>query len=90
VLQIAVKAVNDTAGQDGLVPIFLVFETYSRFSPLSLSLPSLIIRANAVRKAMAEIRKLKARRQMTDALSQRNGPFVAEVKQLLLQNEIRV
>jgi hypothetical protein len=62
VLQMAVKAVNDTAGHDGFVPIFLIFGTYSRFSSLSPSLPSLIIRANAVRKAMAEVRKLKARR----------------------------
>jgi hypothetical protein len=90
VLQMAVKAVNDTAGHDGLVPTFLVFGTYPRLSPLSLPLPSLIIRANAVRKAMAEVRKLKARRQVTDAFSQRNGPSVAEVKQLPLQSEVRV
>jgi hypothetical protein len=90
VLQMAVKAVNDTAGYDGLVPTFLMFGTYSRLLPSSPPLPSLIIRANAVRKAMAEVRKLKARRQMTDALSQRNGPFVAKVKQLPLQNEVRV
>jgi hypothetical protein len=90
VLQMAVKAVNDTAGHDDLVPTFLVFGTYSRLLLLSPSLLSLIIRANAVRKAMAEIRKLKARRQMTNALSQRNGPSVAEVKQLPLQNEVRI
>jgi hypothetical protein len=90
VLQMAVKAVNDTAGHDDLVPTFLVFGTYPRFSPSSPSLPSLIVRANAVRKAMVEVRKLKARCQITDTFSQRNGPFVAEVKQLLLQNEIRV
>jgi hypothetical protein len=80
----AVKAVNDTAGHDGLIPILLVFGTYSRFSPSSPPSPSLTIRVNAMRKAMAEVRKLKARRQMTDALSQRNGPSVAEVKQLPL------
>jgi hypothetical protein len=90
VLQMAVKAVNDTAGHDGLVPILLMFGTYPRLSPSSPPLPSLTIRANAMRKAMAEVRKLKARRQMTDALFQRNGPSVAEVKQLPLQNEIRV
>jgi hypothetical protein len=90
VLQMAVKAVNDTAGHDGFVPTLLMFGTYPRFSPLSPSLPSLTIRANAVRKAMAEVRKPKARRQVTDALFQRNGPSVAEVKQLPLQNEIRV
>jgi hypothetical protein len=84
VLQMAVKAFNDTAGHDSLVPTFLVFGTYSRFSSLSPPLPSLTVRANAMRKAMAEVRKLKARRQVTDALFQRNGPSVAEVKQLPL------
>jgi hypothetical protein len=90
VLQMAVKAVNDTVGHDGLIPILLMFGTYPRLSSSSPPLSSLIIRANAVRKAIAEARKLKARRQITDALSQRNGPFVSKVKQLPLQNEIRV
>jgi hypothetical protein len=90
VLQMAVKAVNDTAGHDGLVPTLLMFGTYPRLSPSSPPLPSLIIRANAVRKAMAEVRKLKAKRQITDALFQRNGPSAAEVKQLPLQNKIRI
>jgi hypothetical protein len=84
VLQMAVKAVNDTAGHDNFVPTFLVFGTYPYFSPSSPPLPSLTVRANAMRKTMAEVRKLKARRQITDAFSQRNGPSVAEVKQLPL------
>jgi hypothetical protein len=69
VLQMAIKAINDTAGHDGLVPILLMFGTYPRLLPSSLPSSSLIVRANAMRKAMAEVRKLKARRQMTDALS---------------------
>jgi hypothetical protein len=90
VLQMAVKAVNDTAGHDGFVPTLLMFGTYPRLLSSSPPLSSLIVRANAVRKTMAEVRKLKARRQVTDAFSQRNGPSVAKVKQLLLQNEVRV
>jgi hypothetical protein len=39
VLQMAVKAVNDTAGHDGLVPTFLIFGIYFRFSSSSLSSP---------------------------------------------------
>ena len=35
VLQMAVKAVNDTAGPDGLVPALLVFGTYPRLSEAS-------------------------------------------------------
>jgi hypothetical protein len=90
VLQMAVKAVNDTAGPDGPVPILLVFGTYPRLLPSLPSFPSLIVRANAVRKAITEVRKHKAQRQIADALFLRNGPNVAKVKQLSLQSEIRI
>jgi hypothetical protein len=59
-LQMAVKAVNDTAGPDGLIPILLVFGIYPRLLPSLPPFPFLIIRANAVRKAMTEMRKHKA------------------------------
>jgi hypothetical protein len=36
ILQMIVKAVNDTAGPDGLIPILLVFGAYSRISHNSL------------------------------------------------------
>jgi hypothetical protein len=58
ILQMAVKAVNDTAGPDGLVPILLVFEAYPRISHNSSSSPIITKRAKAIRKAMAEVRKL--------------------------------
>jgi hypothetical protein len=60
VLQIAVKAVNDTAGPDGLVPTLLMFETYPRLLPSSPPSPSFTVRADAVRKAITEMRKHKA------------------------------
>jgi hypothetical protein len=78
-LQITVKAVNDTAGPNGLILTLLVFETYPRISPSLPPFPSIIARAAAVRKAMAEVRKLKAERQVAEALAIRNGPSVAEV-----------
>jgi hypothetical protein len=59
-LQMAIKAVNDTAGPDGLIPILLVFGTFPRVSHNSPPFPSITTRAEAVRKAMAEVRKLKA------------------------------
>jgi hypothetical protein len=60
VLQMAVKAVNDTAGFDGLVPILLVFGTYPRLLPSLLPSPFFIVRADAIRKAITEMRKHKA------------------------------
>jgi hypothetical protein len=89
-LQMAVKVVNDTAGPNGFVPTLLVFGTYSCLSPSLPPSPSITARAAAVRKAMAEVRKFKAERQMAEALATRNGPSVAKVAQLPLQNEVRV
>jgi hypothetical protein len=59
VLQMAVKAVNDTAGPDGLVPTLLVFGTFPRISHESPPSPSITARGEAMRKAMAEVHKLK-------------------------------
>jgi hypothetical protein len=60
VLQMAVKAVNDTAGPDGLVSTLLVFGIYPRLLTSLPSSPSLTVRANAVRKTITEMRKHKA------------------------------
>jgi hypothetical protein len=89
-LQMAVKAVNDTAGPDGLVPTLLVFGTFPRVSHNSPPSPSITTRAKAIRRAMAEIRKLKAEQQVTNAFAARNGPNMENVLRLLLQSEIRV
>ena len=54
----AFKAFNDTASLDGLVPILLVFSTYLWMAELDIPLPTVTQRANAVKKAIAEICKL--------------------------------
>jgi hypothetical protein len=81
-LQMAFKALNDTAGPDGLVPTLLVFGAYPRMTELDAPSPTVTQRANAVKKAMAEIRKLRAERQVADALSMRNGPKTDAVHNL--------
>ena len=40
-LQMAVKAVNDTAGSDGLVPTLLVYRAYPKISKLDPPAPSI-------------------------------------------------
>ena len=57
----AVKAVNDTAGPDGLVPTLLVYGAYLRMSNLGPPAPSITERVAIIRKAMAEIVKLRAK-----------------------------
>src|SRR5271154_2301917 len=59
-LQMAVKAVNDTAGLNGLVPTLLVYGAYPRMSNLDPPAPSVTECATAIQKAMAEIVKLQA------------------------------
>jgi len=57
----AIKAVNDTAGPNRLVPTLLVYGAYLRISNLGPPAPSITERAAAIRKVIAEIAKLRAK-----------------------------
>ena len=57
----AVKAINNTASLDRLVPTLLVYRAYLRISKLDPPTLSVIDRAAVIRKAMAEIVKLRAK-----------------------------
>jgi len=90
ILQMAVKAVNNSTGLDGLIPMLLVFGAYlwmTDDSPLS---PSIVQWAEAICKAIKEVQCLYATRQVNDALGMRNGPNTLTVLDLLLQSEVRV
>jgi hypothetical protein len=89
-LQMAVKAVNDTAGPDGIVPTLLVFGAYPRMTELDAPSPTIAQRSAAIRRATAEIAKLRATRQVADALNQRNGPSTAHLHDLELGAEVLV
>ena len=60
----AVKAVNDTAGPNGIMPTLLIFSAYPRITKESPPLPSIIKRAEVRHKATDEVRRLYARRQV--------------------------
>ena len=91
-LQMALKAVNDTAGQDGLVPTLLVFGAYPRVTTDSPPSPSQQQRAHAISKAMNDLRKKMAERRVRDALNTRNGPDTLKTLplSLALDSEVRV
>jgi len=57
-----VKAANNTTGLDGLVPTLLVFSTYPYISKLDLPAPSITQRAAAIKKAMEEIARIRAKK----------------------------
>jgi hypothetical protein len=90
ILQMAVKAVNDTAGPNGIVPTLLVFGAYPRLTEMDPPSPSITKRAEAVRVAMKEVRRLHAERQVKDALAMRNGPDTKLTLGLPLQSGVRI
>jgi hypothetical protein len=85
-----VKAINDTAGPDDLVPTLLVFGAYPRIHAMNPPTPSITQRAMTIAKAMTEIRKFRAERQIADALNIRNDPIVTPIHDLLLNSDVLV
>jgi len=54
----AFKAINNTAGPEGLVPTLLVFRAYPQIVESDAPSPLVTQRAAAIKKAIAEIQKL--------------------------------
>ncbi|PVH70343.1 hypothetical protein DL98DRAFT_619938 [Cadophora sp. DSE1049] len=67
----AIKACNDIAGPDGLVPTLLVFSSYPRITKKDTLAPEII-----------EIQRLKTERQVKNTLNTRNGPDTFRTKAL--------
>jgi hypothetical protein len=55
ILQMAVKAINDTAGLDGIIPTLLVFGAYPQMTDMDPPSPSIIQRAQAIYAATKEV-----------------------------------
>jgi hypothetical protein len=89
-LQMAVKAINDSAGPDGIVPTLLVFGAYLRLTEMDPSSPLVTKRAEAICAATKEVCRLYAERRVKDALAMRNGPDTKNTLDLLLQSDVRV
>src|SRR5579871_6713052 len=89
-LQMAVKAVNDSAGPNGLIPTLLVFGAFPRMTEMDPPAPSIAVRAMAIKKAMNEIAKIRVEHQVADALRQRNGPSTADIHDLPLLSPVLV
>jgi hypothetical protein len=89
-LQMAVKAVNNTAGLNSLVLTLLVFGAYSRISTLDPLTLTITQQATAVRKAITEVAKIRAERQVNNALNQRNSLSVKAIHDLPLNLDVLV
>ena len=86
----AVKAVNNTAGPNGLVPTLLVYGAYLRINKLDPPALSIIEQATIIQKAMAEIVKLQAKQTINNALYYRNGPNIILVYNLPLNSKVLI
>ena len=86
----AVKAINNTASPNRLVPTLLVYGAYLRISRLDLPAPSVIERATIIRKAIAEIVKLRAKQTVNNALYYYNGPNTTLVYNLPLNSKVLI
>jgi len=86
----AVKAINNTTGPNGLVPTLLVYGAYLRISKLDPPTPSVMDRAAIIRKVIAEIVKLRAKQTINNALYYCNGPNTTLVYNLLLNSKVLI
>jgi hypothetical protein len=90
VLQMIVKAINDTIDSDELMLILLIFETYSRMHVMNLSTSSITQRDIIIEKAMIEIRKIRVERQIVDALNIRNESIVISIHDLSINSNVLI
>jgi hypothetical protein len=86
----AVKAINNTTGPNGLVPTLLVYGAYPRISKLDPPTPSVIDRVAVIRKVMAKIVKLRAKQTINNVLYYRNGPNTTLVYDLPLNSKVLI
>ena len=86
----AVKAINNTAGLDRLVPTLLVYGAYPRMSKLDSPALSIMEQAAAIWKAMAEIVKLQAKQTVNNALHHCNRPNITLVYNLPLNSKVLI
>ncbi len=90
VLQMIVKAINDTIDFDELMLILLIFETYFRIHVINSSTSSITQRTMIIEKAMIEIRKFRVERQIVDALNIRNDSIMISIHDLLLNSDVLI
>ncbi len=85
-----VKAINDTVDSNELMFTLLIFDVYSRMHDMNPSISSISQRAIAIEKAMTEIRKFRAERQVADVLNIRNGSIVTPIHDLSLNSNVLI
>jgi hypothetical protein len=86
----AVKAINNIAGYDSIVPTLLVFGAFSRMTHIDSFALLIAQQAITIKKTMAEVTRLRMQRQVTDALQTQNGPSTDDIYTISLGSDILV
>jgi hypothetical protein len=89
-LQMTVKAINDSAGPDGIVLTLLVFSAYSRLTKIDPPFSLVIKRAEAICAVSKEVHCLYTKRQVKDTLAIHNSLNTKKTLDLPLQSDIHV
>jgi hypothetical protein len=86
----AIKAINDTASPNRLVPTLLVYRAYLRINNLDPPAPFIMEQVAVIQKAIAEIVKLWAKQASNSALYYCNRPDITLVYNLPLNFKVLV
>jgi hypothetical protein len=86
----AIKAVNNTAGPNGLVLTLLIFSTYPQIATTNTLFLIVTKRNKAITKAIKQIAELYAKRQVIDALRQRNRLNISNTLDVLISENVLV
>jgi hypothetical protein len=89
-LQMTFKVINDSIELDELILILLIFEAYSRMIEMNASSLTIIQRVIAMRKAMKEVQKFIAIRQINDVLNTRNDFIIILIHELSLNSLVLI
>ena len=89
-LQMVFKVINDFAGPDGLIPTLLVFRAYPCIVESDALNFIVVKQAAALKKAIEEIKKLRAECQVANALNMCNRPKTTIIYNLPLNSPVLV
>jgi hypothetical protein len=89
-LQMIIKTINDIVDSDELVLILSIFEIYSRIHVMDLSISTITQRAKIIEKVMSEVRKLRAEKQIVDALNTSKESNINSIHDLFLNADVLI
>ena len=86
----AFKAINNIVGPNRLILTLLVYSIYQQITKYDLLSLLVAQQALAIKKAIAEVQKLSAKRQVNNAFNAKNGPNTTTIYKLVLNFKVLV